>query len=58
MISRSVTPLETLTDSLVHSQDIAVPLGRELVMDPGPSAMASVYPFVIASILMSWALTY
>lgn len=36
-----VTPLETLTDILVHSQDIAVPLGLPLGMEPGPSAMAA-----------------
>lgn len=29
-----VTPLETLTDILVHSQDIALPLGLDLAMDP------------------------
>ncbi|WP_211253495.1 maleylpyruvate isomerase family mycothiol-dependent enzyme [Knoellia subterranea] len=29
-----VTPLEALTDSLVHSQDIAIPLGIDLTMDP------------------------
>lgn len=28
-----VTPLETLTDALVHSQDIAIPLGLPLEMD-------------------------
>lgn len=36
-----VTPLETLTDILVHSQDIAVPLRVPLEMRPGPSAMAA-----------------
>lgn len=36
-----VTPLETLTDILVHSQDIAIPLGLELDMAPGPSALAA-----------------
>ena len=36
-----VTPLETLTDILVHSQDIAIPLGIELDMKPGPSAVAA-----------------
>ena len=36
-----VTPLETLTDILVHSQDIAIPLGLELAMEPGPSALAA-----------------
>jgi uncharacterized protein (TIGR03083 family) len=33
-----VTHLETLTDILVHSQDIAIPLGRRL--DPPPNAAA------------------
>jgi uncharacterized protein (TIGR03083 family) len=36
-----VTPLETLTDIVVHSQDIAVPLGIDLEMRPGPSALAA-----------------
>ena len=36
-----VTPLETLTDILVHSQDIAVPLGVELEMVPTASAIAA-----------------
>jgi uncharacterized protein (TIGR03083 family) len=36
-----VTPLETLTDALVHGQDIAVPLGLDLEMRPGPSALAA-----------------
>lgn len=36
-----VTPLETLTDILVHSQDIAVPLGLDLTMRPGPSTIAA-----------------
>lgn len=36
-----VTPLETLTDIVVHSQDIAVPLGLPLEMEPGPSALAA-----------------
>lgn len=36
-----VTPLETLTDVLVHSQDIAVPLGLDLAMRPGPCALAA-----------------
>lgn len=36
-----VTPLETLTDILVHSQDIAVPLGRDLDMVPTASALAA-----------------
>lgn len=36
-----VTPLETLTDILVHSQDIAVPLGLPLALEPGPGALAA-----------------
>lgn len=36
-----VTPLETLTDIVVHSQDIAVPLRVELDMPPTASAMAA-----------------
>ena len=36
-----VTPLETLTDILVHSQDIAIPLGVELPMRPALSALAA-----------------
>lgn len=35
-----VTPLEKLTDVLVHSQDMAVPLGIDLAMRPGASALA------------------
>lgn len=36
-----VTPLETLTDALVHGQDVAVPLGLPLDLRPGPSALAA-----------------
>jgi uncharacterized protein (TIGR03083 family) len=36
-----VTPLETLTDILVHSQDIAIPLGRRLDMAPDAAAVAA-----------------
>ena len=36
-----VTPLETLTDILVHSQDIAIPLGVDLRMRPSLSASAA-----------------
>jgi uncharacterized protein (TIGR03083 family) len=36
-----VTPLETLTDILVHSQDIAIPLGRRLDMAPDAAAAAT-----------------
>ena len=36
-----VTPLETLTDALVHSQDIAIPLGRRLAMDPQAAVAAA-----------------
>ena len=36
-----VTPLETLTDILVHSQDVAIPLGLDLPMRPTASALAA-----------------
>ncbi len=36
-----ITPLETLTDILVHSQDIAIPLGVDLPMRPSLSALAA-----------------
>ena len=36
-----VTPRETLTDSLVHAQDIAVPLGVELEMRPLAATIAA-----------------
>ena len=36
-----VTFLETLTDILVHAQDIAIPLGRELSMPPEAAAVAT-----------------
>jgi uncharacterized protein (TIGR03083 family) len=36
-----VTPLETLTDILVHSQDIAIPLGLDLPMRPAACAIAA-----------------
>jgi uncharacterized protein (TIGR03083 family) len=36
-----VTYLETLTDILVHSQDIALPLGRRLTMPPDAAAVAA-----------------
>ena len=36
-----VTYLETLTDILVHSQDIALPLGRHLTMPPDAAAVAA-----------------
>lgn len=36
-----VTPLETLTDILVHSQDIAIPLGVDLPMRPTACALAA-----------------
>jgi uncharacterized protein (TIGR03083 family) len=36
-----VTNLETLTDILVHGQDIAIPLQRELEMPTGASAVAA-----------------
>jgi len=36
-----VTPLETLTDILVHSQDIALPLGVKLEMPTATSALSA-----------------
>ena len=36
-----LTSLETLTDILVHGQDIAIPLQRELEMPAGASAVAA-----------------
>lgn len=36
-----VTPLETLTDILVHSQDVAIPLGLDLPMRPTPTTLAA-----------------
>ena len=36
-----LTPLETLTDILVHSQDIAIPLGLDLPMRPTAGALAA-----------------
>ncbi|UQN14579.1 maleylpyruvate isomerase family mycothiol-dependent enzyme [Gulosibacter sp. ACHW.36C] len=36
-----VTPLETLIDALVHPQDIAIPLGREMRMDARAAATAA-----------------
>ncbi|HEU0041739.1 MAG TPA: maleylpyruvate isomerase family mycothiol-dependent enzyme [Jiangellaceae bacterium] len=36
-----VTPLETLTDILVHGQDIAIPLGLDLPMRPTATALAA-----------------
>ena len=36
-----LTPLETLTDILVHSQDMAIPLGVDLPMLPSLSALAA-----------------
>lgn len=36
-----VTPLETLTDILVHSQDVAIPLGLDLTMRPTAGALAA-----------------
>lgn len=36
-----VTPLETLTDVLVHSQDMAVPLGLSLPVRPAAGALAA-----------------
>ncbi|WP_146137504.1 maleylpyruvate isomerase mycothiol-dependent enzyme family protein [Gulosibacter molinativorax] len=36
-----VTPRETLVDALVHPQDIAIPLGREMPMDALAAATAA-----------------
>ena len=36
-----VTPLETLTDILVHSQDLAIPLGLDLPMAPSAALRAA-----------------
>lgn len=36
-----VTPQETLIDIVVHGQDIAVPLGRTLAVDPGVAGLAA-----------------
>jgi uncharacterized protein (TIGR03083 family) len=36
-----LTPLETLTDILVHSQDIAIPLGVDVPMRPSLCALAA-----------------
>lgn len=36
-----LTPLETLTDILVHSQDVAIPLGLDLTMRPAASELAA-----------------
>ena len=49
-----VTPLETLTDILVHSQDIAVPLGLDLEMRPGPSALAATRRWAMRGSWMAW----
>ncbi|CRK58004.1 hypothetical protein [Alloactinosynnema sp. L-07] len=40
-INMGVTYKETLIDILVHSQDIAVPLGRTLEVEPAPAAVAA-----------------
>ena len=49
-----VTPLETLTDILVHSQDIAVPLGLDLAMRPGPCALAATRRWNMRGSWMAW----
>jgi uncharacterized protein (TIGR03083 family) len=36
-----VTPLETLTDVIVHTQDIAIPLGRQHTMPPEAAAVCA-----------------
>ncbi|HVK25840.1 MAG TPA: maleylpyruvate isomerase family mycothiol-dependent enzyme [Actinokineospora sp.] len=40
-INMGITYKETLIDILVHSQDIAVPLGRPMVMEPAAAAVAA-----------------
>ncbi|MFL6153788.1 MAG: maleylpyruvate isomerase family mycothiol-dependent enzyme [Ornithinibacter sp.] len=49
-----VTPLETLTDILVHSQDIAAPLGLQLEMRPGPCALAATRRWDMRGTWMAW----
>ena len=49
-----VTPLETLTDALVHSQDIAVPLGLDLEMRPAPCALAASRRWDTRRTWMAW----
>ncbi len=49
-----VTPLETLTDILVHSQDIAVPLGLDLEMRPGPCVLAATRRWDTRGSWMAW----
>lgn len=49
-----VTPLETLTDILVHSQDIALPLGLDLEMRPGPCALAATRRWDTRGTWLAW----
>ena len=49
-----VTPLETLTDILVHSQDIAVPLGLHLEMRPAPCALAATRRWDTRGTWLAW----
>jgi len=49
-----VTPLETLTDALVHGQDIAVPLGLDLEMRPAPCALAASRRWDTRGTWMAW----
>ncbi|WP_433061308.1 maleylpyruvate isomerase family mycothiol-dependent enzyme [Dactylosporangium sp. CS-033363] len=59
-----VTPYETLTDMLVHGQDIAIPLGRDLPMPPDAAAAAATRmmtmhwprPFPIKKTLLRYSL--
>lgn len=49
-----MTPLETLTDILVHSQDIALPLGLGLEMSPGPCVLAATRRWDMRRSWMAW----
>jgi uncharacterized protein (TIGR03083 family) len=44
-----VTPRETLTDSIIHAQDIAIPLGIELGMRPVAAVIAAERSWAIRS---------
>ncbi|HEX6248545.1 MAG TPA: maleylpyruvate isomerase family mycothiol-dependent enzyme, partial [Nocardioidaceae bacterium] len=49
-----VTPLETLTDILVHSQDVAIPLGLDLTMRPTASALAATRRWDTRGTWLAW----